>query len=110
MRMVMMRRNSVLQGNEHRSSTPEAVSILPEVMKQKRVQNRAETSVTKAKNSTRNLLFCYINFRTNKFPCFLSYPFPLLRVELNSVVVVRKRNIQTERPPLVCEVSASFCE
>jgi hypothetical protein len=28
---------------------------------------------------------------------------------LNSVVLVRKRSIPTERPPLVGEVSADFC-
>jgi hypothetical protein len=28
----------------------------------------------------------------------------------NSVVLVRKRTIQTKRPPLVGEVSANFCE
>jgi hypothetical protein len=30
-------------------------------------------------------------------------------VKLNSVVLVRGRTIQTERPPLVGEVSATFC-
>jgi hypothetical protein len=27
----------------------------------------------------------------------------------NSVALVRKRTVPTERPPLVCEVSANFC-
>jgi hypothetical protein len=29
--------------------------------------------------------------------------------KVNSVAVVRKRTIPTERPPLVSEVSANFC-
>jgi hypothetical protein len=32
-----------------------------------------------------------------------------IKKNLNSVAVVRKRTIPTERPPLVGEVSANFC-
>jgi hypothetical protein len=34
---------------------------------------------------------------------------PSLYTELNTVALVRKRTIPTERPPLVGEVSANFC-
>jgi hypothetical protein len=33
----------------------------------------------------------------------------ITHLKLNSVAVVRKRTIPTERPPLVGEVSANFC-
>jgi hypothetical protein len=32
-----------------------------------------------------------------------------IQTKLNSVALVRERTIPTERPPLVCEVSANFC-
>jgi hypothetical protein len=35
--------------------------------------------------------------------------FKALKKKLNSVAVVRKRTIPTERPPLVGEVSANLC-
>jgi hypothetical protein len=42
-------------------------------------------------------------------PCNLRNDSRFLRTELNSVGLVRKRTIPTERPPLVGEVSANFC-
>jgi hypothetical protein len=32
-----------------------------------------------------------------------------IKLKLNSVTLIRKRTIPTERPPLVGEVSAKFC-
>jgi hypothetical protein len=40
---------------------------------------------------------------------FCSDIFYLFKTKLNSVALVRKRTIPTERPPLVGEVSANFC-
>jgi hypothetical protein len=45
-------------------------------------------------------MFCKINFRSKDI---------FIPVMLNSMALVRKRTIPTERPPLVGEVSANFC-
>jgi hypothetical protein len=37
------------------------------------------------------------------------FQYILKKTKLNSVTVVRKRTIPTERPPLVGEVSANLC-
>jgi hypothetical protein len=48
-----------------------------------------------------------INFHIG--PHWVPSPLPQVRVYFNSVDLVRKRAIPTERPPLVGEVSAKFC-
>jgi hypothetical protein len=39
-----------------------------------------------------------------RISCYITFP-----PKLNSVALVRERTISTERPPLVCKVSANFC-
>jgi hypothetical protein len=43
------------------------------------------------------------------YTCSQCVPNKLNTKELNSVALVRKQTIPTERPPLVGEVSANFC-
>jgi hypothetical protein len=57
------------------------------------------------------------NFRTSHTWILVPYVFILTvsaisnnTIKLNSVVLVRKRNIPIERPPLVVEVNVNFCE
>jgi hypothetical protein len=53
-----------------------------------------------------------IGNRTRDLPACSILPQPTMlphKLKLNSVAVVRKRTIPTERPPLVGEVSAKLC-
>jgi hypothetical protein len=69
-------------------------------------------------STSRNLIVKSTMFSHRKIHKFLNkflkwYSFTNItsvkKTKLNSVALVRKRTIQTERPPLVDEVSANFC-
>jgi hypothetical protein len=60
-----------------------------------------------------HLVFCYEELYHHD-PVLLPPVFPqtpdyVAKLKLNSLAVVRKRTIPTERPPLVGEVSANLC-